>query len=51
MHYEDPSYHGLASQPRLLENDTATLKAEGLQDDGVANLRVEDADVSPELRA
>ena len=45
------SDHGLSGQPRLLENDTATLKAEGFPDHGDAYILVEDADVSPELRA
>ena len=51
VHYANPTEHGLSGQPRLLDDDFATLEAVGFPTSGEAYVRVESAAESPELRA
>ena len=50
VHYANPTEHGLSGQPRLLDDDFATLEAVGFPTPGEAYVRVESATESPELR-
>ena len=50
VQYANPAEHGLSGQPRLLDDDFATLEAIGFSTDGESYVRVESATESPELR-